>query len=65
MRDVIQFLHEVKNELSKVIWPKWSEFIGATIVVVILMILFSLYLGVIDFGLSRLASYVFKLYGLV
>jgi preprotein translocase subunit SecE len=65
MKNVAQFFYEVKSELSKVVWPRWNEFVGATIVVLVLMALFSLYLGVIDFWLSRMAGYVFKVYGLV
>ncbi|MCA9770054.1 preprotein translocase subunit SecE [Candidatus Dependentiae bacterium] len=65
MKDVVQFLYDVKSELLKVVWPKTSEFVGATIVVLVLLVLFSIYLGIIDFGLSRLASYLFEMYGLV
>lgn len=35
MKDVVQFLAEVKNELGKVVWPKVDEWIGSTIIMII------------------------------
>lgn len=65
MKDVVQFLQEVRIELSKVIWPKPDEFFGATLVVLLLVTAFAIYLGVVDFALTQLTSYIFKLYGSV
>jgi preprotein translocase subunit SecE len=63
MKDVIQFLSEVRTELNKVVWPNYNDWVGSTIIVLILVVIFALYLGFIDFGLSKLASYIFKSYG--
>ena len=63
LKNMTQFVQEVRFELSKVEWPKTNEFIGSTIVVLFLVFLFSVYLGVIDLGLSKLAKYIFALYG--
>ena len=62
MKDIVQFFSEVRVELGKVIWPKYEEWIGSTIVMLVLVLLFSLYLGVIDFGFSKLAGFIFKAY---
>lgn len=64
MKSAVQFLHEVKGELSKVAWPKFDELIGSTIIVLVLVTAFAIYLGVLDFGLSQLAQYIFKTYSL-
>jgi len=64
MKDVIQFLNEVRLELSKVVWPKIDEWIGSTIVVLILVFIFALYLKGIDMGFSHLIRYVIETYGL-
>lgn len=64
MKEVIQFLNEVRLELSKVVWPKVDEWVGSTAVVLILVCLFSIYLKAIDMGFSQLVHYVFKTYGL-
>jgi preprotein translocase subunit SecE len=63
MKDIVQFLSEVRIELNKVIWPKYDDWVGSTIIVLVLTAIFALYLGLIDFGLSKLASYIFKVYG--
>ncbi len=46
--NVVQFLKEVKTELSRVEWPKPDEFIGATIVTLLLVLFFTVYLGLVD-----------------
>lgn len=63
LNSIVQFLQGVRAELSKVEWPKFHEFVGSTIVVLVLVLFFAVYLGVIDLGLSRLAKYIFTLYG--
>ncbi len=54
----LQFLREVKVELKKVVWPTRKQTIGSTVVVLILVMLISLFLGVVDFGLSGLVRVV-------
>jgi len=62
MNNVVRFLSEVKLELSRVIWPKMDEWIGSTVVVLILVCIFAIYLGLIDVGLDRLMRQIFKIY---
>ena len=50
----LQFLREVKVELKKVTWPSRKQTIGSTVVVLILTMIISLFLGVVDMGLSGL-----------
>ncbi len=50
----IQFLREVKVELKKVTWPSRKQTMGSTIVVIVLVVIISMFLGVVDFGLSSL-----------
>jgi preprotein translocase subunit SecE len=59
---VTQFIKDVHSELSKVTWPKFDEFVGSTIVVLLLMSFFSIYLGLVDKGLTELFKVVVKLY---
>jgi len=56
----LQFLREVKIELKKVTWPSRKQAIGSTVVVIILVIIISLFLGVVDIGLSSLVSVVLQ-----
>ena len=50
---VKQFLKEVKTELKKVVWPTRKDTIASTSVVVILVLIIAVFLGLVDFGLSR------------
>jgi preprotein translocase subunit SecE len=56
----VQFLREVKIELKKVTWPSRKQTIGSTVVVVALVLLISLFLGVVDIGLSNLIRAVLQ-----
>jgi preprotein translocase subunit SecE len=55
---VKQFISEVVTELKKVTWPNRKETLGATGVVLVLVILVSAYLGLVDYILSHLVRYL-------
>jgi preprotein translocase subunit SecE len=63
VKDIFQFLRDVRGELARVVWPNFDEFIGSTIVVLVVMTFFAVYLGFLDLVFSRLAQYVFAWYG--
>jgi preprotein translocase subunit SecE len=54
VRIALQFLREAKMELKKVKWPTRKELLASTAVVIALVLMVSLYLGVIDFGLIKI-----------
>ena len=54
----MQFLREVKIELKKVTWPTRKQTMGSTVVVVVLVVIISLFLGLVDMGLSSLMRVV-------
>lgn len=56
----IQFLREVKIELKKVTWPTKKQTIGSTIVVLVLVLLASLFLGLVDIGLTSLIRLILQ-----
>ena len=49
-----QFLRESKMELKKVKWPTRKELLASTAAVIVLVLVISLYLGLIDFGLIKI-----------
>lgn len=53
-----QFLREVKAELKKVTWPSRKNTMGSTVVVIILVMIISFFLGLVDAGLSSLIRLV-------
>jgi len=52
------YLQEVWAELKKVHWPSRKEVTAATIVVVAVVILISVFLGIVDFGVTHLVRLV-------
>ncbi len=53
-----QFLREVVQELKRVAWPSRRQTMSTTGVVLALVILVSIFLGVVDFALSRLVRLI-------
>jgi preprotein translocase subunit SecE len=62
VKQAVQFLKEVKSELARVVWPRFDEFVGALIVVLLVMAFFAIYLGLLDLGFTRLAQFIFAWY---
>jgi preprotein translocase subunit SecE len=56
----LQFLREVRMELKKVTWPSRKQTIGSTVVVLAVVAIVSLFLGIIDAGLSGLIRAVLR-----
>lgn len=54
----VQFFKEAKSEIKKVTWPTRKQSIAATVAVIILIIVVSLFLGMIDSGLSWLIKLI-------
>ncbi len=54
LQQALQFLREVKIELKKVTWPSRKQTMGSTVVVIVLVLLISIFLGLVDMGLSGL-----------
>jgi len=51
---VKQFLKDSKIELRKVTWPTSKQTLASTSVVIIVVVIISVFLGVVDFGLSKI-----------
>lgn len=56
---VIQFLKDVRFELGKVTWPSRRELLGSTVIVMIMSVIVSIFIGVVDLGFSNLVSFIF------
>ncbi|MBI3952763.1 MAG: preprotein translocase subunit SecE [Candidatus Doudnabacteria bacterium] len=53
----IQFIRETRSELSKVVWPSKQETLRITIAVIVMSLAVALFLGAVDYGLTRLLEY--------
>jgi preprotein translocase subunit SecE len=49
-----QFIHDVRAELRRVSWPTLNHVKNSTIITIVAVIFFAVYLFLIDQGLSRL-----------
>ncbi|MCP3875701.1 MAG: preprotein translocase subunit SecE [Desulfobacteraceae bacterium] len=54
----MRFFQEVQVELKKVTWPTRKQTTGTTIVVIIFVFVVAAFLGLFDFGLSKLVQVV-------
>ncbi len=52
------FLSGSRAELKKVTWPTPKQTLASTSVVIIVTIIVSLFLGVVDFGLTKIVKLV-------
>jgi preprotein translocase subunit SecE len=53
-----QFYTDVRSEMKKVSWPARQEVVGTTVVVVVAVFFFGLYLGLVDMLLDRGLQFV-------
>lgn len=52
-RQGVDFLKEAWQELKKVYWPSRKETYAATLVVIIVVVILSVYLAAVDFALTK------------
>jgi preprotein translocase subunit SecE len=50
------FLSEVKVEVKKVTWPSRKDAMGGTMVVMVVVLIISIFLGIIDTLLSKIVE---------
>ena len=51
---LVQFLHDVRAEMKRVSWPTLGHVQNTTLITIVAVIFFAVYLFAIDQGLSRL-----------
>lgn len=60
MKKIFQFFVDSKNELFKVVWPTRQGTIEMTLAVVIIVVILGLYLGGIDYLLTKGITFLLK-----
>jgi preprotein translocase SecE subunit len=58
VRKIFSFLKEARVELGKVVWPTRRRATRLTAIVVLVTVMFGVFIGVVDFGLSKGVQYV-------
>jgi preprotein translocase subunit SecE len=60
MKDkIINFFEDIYSEMKKVSWPKKPELIDSTKVVVVTMIISSIFVYIVDKGISEILKAIF------
>jgi preprotein translocase subunit SecE len=60
MKKIIDFLTEVKVELSKVVWPTPNLTIKLTVIVIIVTVSVGFFIGGVDYLLTKLLEVILK-----
>jgi preprotein translocase subunit SecE len=60
LRHTIEFVKESWQELQKVHWPSSKETYAATALVIIVVVLVSVYLAIIDLGLTTVIQAIIE-----
>ena len=61
-RNLITFYGDVKTELKKVTWPRKKEVYSTTLIVIITVFFFGVYLYVVDFFLQNIVQRIFGMF---
>jgi preprotein translocase subunit SecE len=54
IKKIVNFFTEIKEELRKVNWPSKQELRGALVIVMVAFAFLTIYIALVDLGLSRL-----------
>jgi len=57
---IINFLKEVREEMGKVTWPTRNQTIKMSLLVVAVSIIFGVFLGSLDFLLTKVLTIIIK-----
>ena len=60
---ITKYFNDTTQELKKVAWPSRDELIGSTVVVVVMSILVSIFIGIVDQVLNGLVNFLVKVSG--
>lgn len=60
MTSPVTFLTEVRDELKKVTWPNQKEVTRLTITVILISLIVGLYIGGLDFILTKITEMLIK-----
>lgn len=58
---IAKWFKDLKSEFKKVVWPTKKKVFNNTLVVLIVMIVSSVFVGGLDYGLLKLFSFVLNL----
>lgn len=57
---ILSYFSEVKEELSKVVWPKPDQVVKLTLIVLAISLIVAGYIGLLDVGFVKLLELILK-----
>ncbi len=58
LQQAITFLREVRAELNRVTWPTREAVIGGTVAVIVLSLILVIYMGIVDFIVTKILGFL-------
>ena len=58
---IVKWFKDLKSEFKKVVWPSRKKVFNNTFVVLVVLVIASVFVGGLDFGLLKLFSFVVNL----
>ena len=58
---IVKWFKDLKSEFKKVVWPSRKKVFNNTFVVLVVLVIASVFVGGLDFGLLKLFSFVLNL----
>ena len=55
---LVKFIKEVRNELKRVSWPSRDDVRESTTVVIVVVLVLAVFIGLVDWALSFLVSFL-------
>lgn len=59
IKNATEFFTQVKAQFLKIEWPSLHEFVGSTLITLILVVFFTLFIFGVDQAIQALARYIF------
>lgn len=56
MNGLVSYFKNIRQELTHVVWPSWQTGVAHTILIILVSALVAVFIGVLDFLLTRLVS---------
>lgn len=63
LKRIKSFMSQVKAETKRVTWPNRKEVYGTTVVVLIAVFIFAIFLYIVDIGLQQIVTSVLRYFG--
>lgn len=61
IKKIYKFYNEVKQEVNRVLWPTRSEVLSSSVMVLIVVFIFSIFFLMLDYGIYHFVHFVLNI----